>query len=341
MYSQSSDLRLFVAGIPSQVWASSVESYFAQFGRVRVKSLPQDKFSLEEVATTDCLLSKGFCILVLDCQQTLQNILTAPAHYFQGRTLQVSEYREGIDLTRHNQKLNRRRVVVKKVPKHWTEEYLLSLLSVYGPVQSIYRYKAQCPGSQATRERRQPTQTFSVVFAERLAALAATREPTPEIKNAQVVIEKFDRKLNTIEGAYSPLSEQNFTLSLYLLHQAALITQLFPENAPNTEQTLVTTTTPQPSKPSQTDSLPISSPAQSKSPSQSSSFLTSDSVSTYHTMKPTSMTYHESRSSCGRNIPLLSPMQGSVAFNLRFNCEAKKPEVQTLGGVPPTDLTLL
>ncbi len=209
MSTQSCKCRLFVAGIPSRVAAPAVETYFSHFGRVRVQTLPPRDSHTTTHTTAGAAetggggksrpLHKGCCILVLDSPHTLHAILAVPVHRFHGRTLQVSEYREGVDLIRHNQQLNRRRVVVKKVPKHWTEETLVSVLSVFGPVQSVYKYKAQCPRSQTVRELRQPTQTFSVVFFQRQAALEATAEPTMAVGETRIVIEKFDRKLNTAE----------------------------------------------------------------------------------------------------------------------------------------------
>lgn len=196
-YSQITSVRLFVAGIPSRVGAANVQEYFEQFGPVRV--VVQGQLTSP--------LMKGCCVLETPCSQTLSRILSL-FHLFRGRNLQVSEYREGVDLIRYNQNLNRRRVVVKKIPKSWREEEVTQFLEIhFGPVQSLYKYKAQSPSSQASREQRQTSQTFSAVFYNKedaQAAAAAHKLKTHD--GLTIVLEKFCRKAGGNSEGSEPVS---------------------------------------------------------------------------------------------------------------------------------------
>lgn len=319
MSTQSCKCRLFVAGIPSRVAAPAVETYFSHFGRVRVQTLPPRDSHTTTHTTAGAAetggggksrpLHKGCCILVLDSPHTLHAILAVPVHRFHGRTLQVSEYREGVDLIRHNQQLNRRRVVVKKVPKHWTEETLVSVLSVFGPVQSVYKYKAQCPRSQTVRELRQPTQTFSVVFFQRQAALEATAEPTMAVGETRIVIEKFDRKLNTAEVKVSTQTEP--LSPLYRIkgscRQTTFNTFLNSENTLQENQFSADVK----------DSL--------------------ENAPNLHVLKPTKTKYHAIKIFKKQITTSLSTIESASTPNIRFNCVIRSAALDRVSStVSPT-----
>lgn len=188
-------LKLFVAGLPSRINVIAVQDYFNRFGDVKITTCSHSNRSGLKITNPLENLKNGCCIVETYDNITRDKILRCVTHLFYGRTLQVSQYRTGSDLIQHNLNLNKRRVIVKKVPKIISELILRSFLEdQIGAVQSIYKYKAQCPSSQKSRELRQHFNTFSVVFFRRESAeLAASRAKQHFSPGVDLVIERFQR----------------------------------------------------------------------------------------------------------------------------------------------------
>lgn len=159
----NSQLRLYVAGIPTRVSERRVVEYFSQFGPIDYaemrfcgtknnKSLPL-KFQ-----------SKGYCIVKAGTLQTVRNILQSQEHNFGGRKLHVSEFRTGMDLILHNHRSAKKRVLLKKVPSTLSEPEITALLEelVQGKVEAIFRYEPE--GRKHKVQKHRKISTYSVIF---------------------------------------------------------------------------------------------------------------------------------------------------------------------------------
>lgn len=150
---------IFVTGVPADASKIAVTRYFSYFGKIRYVQL-------------QLLGSKRRAYVVQPADlKTFRAILDPNlAHYFQGRYLQCSPYESGSTLIRHNIEMNKRRVIIKRVPsivelknlKNWLETRA-------GSVQSMFAYSTEDSKKRLSNIQRK-YKSYSVVFNEATAA---------------------------------------------------------------------------------------------------------------------------------------------------------------------------
>ena len=188
---------LFVAGVPSRSPLRPLLEYFQKFGQIKTLAPISNK-------------RNGCFILETNCKSTHDEILSCTMHNYNGRSLQISCFRSGESLAEHNQQHNCRRVIVKRVPAHWSLEEVSTLLSkTFGPVQSIFRYMSSSRPLETLSDNKKFTHTYSVVFKAEESTMLAVQQyqlsPT-------ILIEKYIRKrqalldsTNSIGGNLAPV----------------------------------------------------------------------------------------------------------------------------------------
>lgn len=165
---------LFIGGLPRGFNTQEVKDYFENFGEVlrieRVgKSAKQTNLRLE-----------------MANEASHSNILVQENLRFANRQLIVRPYVEGQLLAGVNSDLNDRRVVAKFVPALMTEDAFRSwVVSVAGPVQTIYSYQNAAQANSAKRQKKK--KSYSILFQEKQAAktlvsLKTWRFPGQEIE---------------------------------------------------------------------------------------------------------------------------------------------------------------
>ena len=123
--------RIFVGSIPGSATAKEVENYFSAFGRIeRVRMFHREGTKL----------NKGYCHLFVD-KKAYAAILSVP-HHFDNRTLFTTPYISGRRLEKQNITNNSRRVIVRNLPKWFTERDLKLTFSRFGKVEVAYLFNA-------------------------------------------------------------------------------------------------------------------------------------------------------------------------------------------------------
>ena len=145
----SNILRLHVSGFPPHVSNSSILKYFSKFGRVYIEQeghLPQQYGSsrqeLSQVSIEQIRKRKNY--LVLSCMdiETRESILQYIGHRYQGCSIFCNEYKTGYDLIIHNQLINQRRCILRKVPISFSRQEVVSRVEKEaGAIESLFVYE--------------------------------------------------------------------------------------------------------------------------------------------------------------------------------------------------------
>lgn len=149
------EYRIYVSGFGPHPIYSEVVKYFSRFGPVAVDQRKMESMSARkrehrpsiDKAIVDSELSlhhqkgKNFVVLFCNDRRTYEAILYAKGLSHQGSQIVCSPFKTGIQLIMHNQKLNQRRAILRKVPTLVSKEELVQTLNVLvGSVDSVYVY---------------------------------------------------------------------------------------------------------------------------------------------------------------------------------------------------------
>lgn len=195
-------MKLFVAGIPSGVDTRQVAKFFSQFGQFELLD-----HSGHIVGFQAASLSRGHMFLVCPDKAVADAMLAQRSFQFLGRTLTVTEYKSGQDLIAENQRLNKRRVILKKVPSYVAESDLRAeLTKKCGPIHTLFQFKpVNSPDLSPSHAVEHPRfHVFSVVFKDLGAAKRLTKKGYFELSDgSKFFTEKFTKQrvnLNTNTG---------------------------------------------------------------------------------------------------------------------------------------------
>lgn len=197
--------RLFVTGLSKDTSLQSILSYFSTFGYVQARLLRKDGGKPGATYGSCCLVTAG-------SQAVSQYILAHPEHYLEGRLLHVSVFLEGEALQAHNDKINKRRVVVKGVPATLLLDVLRqSLEARFGKTESVYFFK-QSPTARSHRGSGCSARplTASVVFCSSQSARQAASAGKVPVAGHLVAVQEFQRgfnKSNTFSANTEPTSD--------------------------------------------------------------------------------------------------------------------------------------
>lgn len=138
------EYRICVTGAPKYVRSHEVAEYFSAFGPIRVRRfnppIGKPKVWKGGQVRQGPTILRHF-ILITDSENTYDSILKFKTFTFNGRSLGVIPIRTGWELKKHYERINRRKIILKKVPSEITIDALRELIeSRYGPVETMYEF---------------------------------------------------------------------------------------------------------------------------------------------------------------------------------------------------------
>lgn len=156
---RTTELALFVAGLPQDFNLQELHSYFSRFGRVA---------AMERHTTTT---QTNYLKLIASDLQTYQAILHPfQLHEYRGRSLIVKPFIRGRELAAQNFHMNTCRVIAKNVPSWMMISSFESWLrKVGGPVLKIFCFKSFGENPTSPIKKRQNL-SYSILFKDRFSA---------------------------------------------------------------------------------------------------------------------------------------------------------------------------
>lgn len=195
-----SNLKIYVSGFPSHVCNDEIEDYFSWFGQAKVikggnPAYQRYRPNLQEQISQESFLErqarKNYLILSCDQVATKDRILNYPQLYYQGSAIYCSDYKTGVELIIHNQKMNQRRCILRKVPLNFTRDDVSHAISrLAGPIESLFVY-------EPLREREVVRHySVSITFKHRdsLTALLHASEEGIFFDEQRISVEKYCSK---------------------------------------------------------------------------------------------------------------------------------------------------
>lgn len=199
--------KLFVAGVPSGVNSQAVLEFFRQYGH----------FDLCPSSVSPLGSGKGYCNLLSYDSEETNRVVDQRFFKFMERTLTVTRHKSGLGLIVHNKRINKCRVIFKKVPPHYTEErFRQELTTLCGEVESLFQFKPVVPSSSCYKLHSYPSRSsvFSVVFKSKQVAQKLVKLGSLTLMDDSVVkTESFlkGKKQETLPHSASSLTnKRNF-----------------------------------------------------------------------------------------------------------------------------------
>lgn len=196
-------LKIFVAGLPSGTQQRELWQYFLGFGTISSirefeRSSPTNsQYRHAPISAPHKYGTKNqFCILHCGDTEAYNNILSFSDHAINRSQIFCSPFMEGAQLVLHNQSVNERRAVLRKVPSYISIDELRSILQkLFGPIESVYQFTPR--NQNPTFGRRHFS--FSVTFQQTLSLKKLLSLPEFKIGGQQVIYEQYNLKKRTYE----------------------------------------------------------------------------------------------------------------------------------------------
>ena len=175
---------LFIGSVPNKLTQAQILAYLQKNSITatvnKVKSQP----------------SKHYLVLnVQDSEVDIEDFL-AKAHKVNGLNIQINWYLKGEDKLRHDLKEADKKIYIAKVPAGTTNEQLMDLFSVFGPVRAAY-IKKSFKNSKNARNPGEPFFFGFVTFVDRTSAKKAKAARRVEFRGQMLTIKDF-RPNNTL-----------------------------------------------------------------------------------------------------------------------------------------------
>ena len=160
--------KIFVAGIPSGIHPQRLIHFFSSCSPY-TQNGSKDHIVLDRNASHKL---KGHCILVCFNRDLVKWILDQKYHNFVGRTLTVTPFRTGSKIIVQNKRLNKSRVIFKKVPNIISEEdFKIEIESQLGKLIALFQFKTVNPLNMQKRQSSiAKFFTYSAIFEDRAVA---------------------------------------------------------------------------------------------------------------------------------------------------------------------------
>lgn len=198
-----SECKLFVAGLPKMSNPELILPFFSQFGPVR---LGQAKSQAEEQHRR----SKGHCVLICSSPVLAQKIAGIRNFQVGNRTLTALPFKSGLQLIMENSKLNSARIIIKKIPKTYSQEEIRNLLEQrHGPLRTLFKFEpdqTKLSSDPAMDRLYRRYDSYSAIFEDHSAAKELIEMGSFILGCGRVAtIEKFRlRKKKLAQGADFP-----------------------------------------------------------------------------------------------------------------------------------------
>jgi hypothetical protein len=227
------NLKIYVSGFPSQTCNYEIESYFSWFGEVRVvkggnpsyqntRSIQQEQISAESFL--EHTPKKNYIVLSCEDSRTKESILNHKDHEYYGCAIFCSDFKSGVELIIHNQQMNQKRCILRKVPLAFSrEEVSEAICGLAGPIESLYVYEPL--------KKREVIRHYSVSITFRsrrsLTDLLSAAEEGIFFLGQRISVEKYySKKKESMDGIFVtnstwlslPPSEENvgWTAPVYM-----------------------------------------------------------------------------------------------------------------------------
>jgi RNA recognition motif-containing protein len=132
--------KVFVGSIPGHLTNEQIQDYFSRI-------VPGAVFTLHKKKPEDWR-NCGFGFLKLPCQSDITKILEID-HFLLGRKLKCERYLNGQNLAQNNQSLEKRRLFIRGLKSHISDDDLQNYFSKVGSIESAYTVLD--PASKAPR----------------------------------------------------------------------------------------------------------------------------------------------------------------------------------------------
>ena len=214
-------LLIFVTGLPSKTTPQVVLDHFKRYGNVqqyKIGNTVKGNKALQANCASN--IKRGFCVLKALNQITYKSILSS-SELFLGRSLVIGPFRQGSELWSHNESINSRRVIVKKVPIRIEEESLRQVLEYqFGNISRMYRFAAESIEKAAKKDKSRKNNTYSVEFVNEESAAKASKHGIICISDSAspIILERFQKKV--IESVPAIVQTINLKSNSYLTNRA-------------------------------------------------------------------------------------------------------------------------
>ena len=211
--------KVFIAGVPSVLTYGTMKNYFSKIGPItfiygnRTAEDKEQTASYLEILNSPC--KKGYCVIETPSIDTYEAILNGK-HKLMGRDLICKRYLQDEDLIQHNQLINEKRLLLKKVPSRITESVLREFLeSSYGEVSVLYVFKSTQEVKNLKPIKQKRYNTFSVTFKTKEPALLLAQMGLAEGPGCCTIeVRRFThgfrfRSKDTPEGTCPPKSNES------------------------------------------------------------------------------------------------------------------------------------
>ena len=151
--------RLFVAGVPADTRTEEVAAYFGQIGKIDLV-----------VTRLTSWNTKAFIICPSSPLTYREILLLGPSLEFKGRQLQVQPFATGTRLAVQVSRMNKRRVLARKVPGHLSaDQFAAWLRKEAGEIETIYAFKADQAHLRNFDDTRR-VKSYSILFKDKSSA---------------------------------------------------------------------------------------------------------------------------------------------------------------------------
>lgn len=129
--------KLYIGGIPGHLSEGEILRYFLRF--VPEATINLNKYLMKNGS------NGGSGILSVPTWADVNNLLNQD-HYLEGKLIECKEFLGGRGLNEYRNKLKLKRIFVRGLKNHITDDVLAEFFSQYGPIESAYKVKIQSTG---------------------------------------------------------------------------------------------------------------------------------------------------------------------------------------------------
>ena len=203
---QNYGVSLFVTGVAAYGTIQQVYEYFSGFGNIKyVKLIHLNNQKLAFKITTD--------------NATCLKILNSKNHWIDGRNIQCNLFISGNDLIKKNIKMNKCRIIIKKVPSFISIHQLKNAVELmYGEINTIFQFKSDSNmGTETSIRGKKMYSSYSVLFSKKESvAKIATESFYLHDCDTSVIIEKFQCRRTKTTKEYGQIGPLTNTGKLFM-----------------------------------------------------------------------------------------------------------------------------